>query len=82
MLDRRLVPLLGAFGEPLQRPLERAQEAPDMPRVILHAVSCLMTRATRGSVQRFVREPYARPRLSARRRSMSAACIGTRRLII
>jgi len=37
MLNRRLVPLSSAFGRPLQRPVERAQEAPDMPRVILHA---------------------------------------------
>ena len=37
MLDRHLVPLLGAFGWPLQCPVERAQQAPDVPRVILHA---------------------------------------------
>ena len=37
MPDGRLVPLLRAFGRTLQRPVERAQEAPDMTRVILHA---------------------------------------------
>src|SRR5438093_10116175 len=36
VLDGGLVPHFGAFGWPLQRPLERTQETPDMPRVILH----------------------------------------------
>src|SRR5439155_13937646 len=35
--DGRIVALFGASRRTLQRPVERAQEAPDMPRVILHA---------------------------------------------
>src|SRR5438046_9517120 len=35
MLDLCLVPLLRGLGATLQRRVERAQEAPDMPRVIL-----------------------------------------------
>lgn len=56
MLDRRLVPLLGTFRRPLQRPVERTQEAPDMPRVILHAGQALDE--PRDSGQR----PQARPK--------------------
>ena len=41
MPDGGLVPLLRALGRTLQRPVERAQEAPDMARVILHAGDAL-----------------------------------------
>jgi hypothetical protein len=36
VLDGGLVPLFGAGGRPLQRPIERAQETPDMSGMILH----------------------------------------------
>jgi hypothetical protein len=37
VVDGGVIPFFGAFGRPLQRPVERAQETPDVSRVILHA---------------------------------------------
>ena len=67
MLDRRLVPLFGAFGGPLQRPVERAQEAPDMPRMILHAGQLLDDPSDSGQRPE-VRAEAVRPRALAQGR--------------
>lgn len=56
VLDRPLVPLLGPFRRTLDGPVERTQEAPDMPRVILHPGQTLDKPCDSGQ------RPQARPK--------------------
>jgi hypothetical protein len=54
--DPHLVPLFGPFHRPLDCPVERTQEAPDMPRVILHPGQALDEPCDSGQ------RPQARPK--------------------